>query len=713
MSGISTSIRVNDSLSAAFGTMTKSINICLSSFESMQSATGQAVDTSQFNAARAAIHEMDVAADNFAQGITEAGSWQQKLNGDMRTGQGAADGLLRKIAGFVSVYAAWNATGKIVALADSMTMTTARLNLMNDGLQSTDQLNDMIFQSAQRSRASYADTADMVAKLGQRAGDAFTSNAETIQFAENLNKQFVIAGASQQEMSSASLQLTQALGSGVLRGEELNAVFESAPNVIQTIADYLDVPIGSIREMASEGEITADIVKNAMLTATDEINEEFNSMPTTWAQVGTSIQNIALQAFQPILAKIGELTSNERFQVVVSGIIGGLQSIASAAMPVIDGLINGASWVVDNWSLIEPVLTVVGAALLVYLGYLALSNVITAISTSGALVYCLAMAAKAIALGFVAIATHSATTAQQALNAAMLASPIVWIMIAIVALVVIIYRWVKSVGGIEIAWKICLDAILYKWDQFKAGIKLGIYAVMNLQDKLALGFLTAAVAIQNTVGNLKVKVLTILQSMINGAIGIINDFIGLLNKIPGVSLDAITYTATFATDAAAEEAAKQAERNNMLAQKRTSNADNKAQRDADLRSMLDEAESNHAARQTEIAKMQAEAAKSAAEEEEATAGDGNEYGQMGADVAGIAEDTGKVADSLEVSEEDLKLLRDIAEREIIDRTVFSTVTVDMGGVSNTINNRGDLDGVEQYLANTLQDYIATAAEGVH
>ena len=172
---------------------------------------------------------------------------------------------------------------KIVELADGMTTTRARLDLMNDGLQTTAELQDMIMKSANRSRAAYSTTADAVAKMGIMAGDAFSSNEELIAFSELINKQFTIAGTSAAGIDAAMLQLTQAMSSGVLRGEELNSVFEQAPTIIQTIADYLGVPIGKIREMAAEGQITSTIVKNAMLASADEINAKFAAMPMTFS----------------------------------------------------------------------------------------------------------------------------------------------------------------------------------------------------------------------------------------------------------------------------------------------------------------------------------------------------------------------------------------------------------------------------------------------
>ena len=188
------------------------------------------------------MNEINETLKQIAANTSKAGDKQEEHDKKVRQTDNSANKLLSTVKKIVAVAAGFTIGKEILSLSDEMTQTTARLNLMNDGLQTTDQLNQMIYESAQRTRTSYLDTADVVAKLGQRAGSAFDSSAEVVQFAENLNKQFVIAGASQQEIASASLQLTQALGSGVLRGEELNAVFEAAPNIIQTIADHLGVP---------------------------------------------------------------------------------------------------------------------------------------------------------------------------------------------------------------------------------------------------------------------------------------------------------------------------------------------------------------------------------------------------------------------------------------------------------------------------------------
>lgn len=221
-----------------------------------------------------------------------------------------ADGLLSKLRSLLGAYAGVQGVKAIVGLSDAMTQTTARLDMMNDGLQTTAELNQMIYASAQRSRGSYQQTADMVAKLGNLAGNAFNSSQELVAFAEQLNKQITLSGASTQATDAAMLQLTQAMSSGVLRGEELNSILEQTPTIAQSIAEYMGVSVGTMREMASEGAITADVVKNAMFYMAEETNAKFEEMPMTWAQVWTSFQNTALMAAQPVLDVINAAANN-------------------------------------------------------------------------------------------------------------------------------------------------------------------------------------------------------------------------------------------------------------------------------------------------------------------------------------------------------------------------------------------------------------------
>ncbi len=317
-----------------------------------------------------AIEKQNNALEDFAKKMNQAqdatrktANEQEKHNRKVKETASSSNQLLTTVKQIAGVVAGIKVGGDLIKLSDTMAQTEARLNLMNDGLQSTEQLQQAIYRSAQRARTSYTDTADVVAKLGQRAGSAFGNTAEIVQFAENLNKQFKIAGASQQEIASASLQLTQALGAGALKGEELNAVFEAAPNIIQTIADYLGEDIGKIKELASDGELTAEVIKNAMLSATEQINQDFESIPKTYSDAWTMVKNAGVNALDEVSQKLNDFLNSASGDKVLNGLIGGFEVLASVGSAAIDLLTAGAGWVVENWDYVYPVLIGIGAAL--------------------------------------------------------------------------------------------------------------------------------------------------------------------------------------------------------------------------------------------------------------------------------------------------------------------------------------------------------------
>lgn len=618
-----------DGMTAPLRSIHRAMNLALNSFESMQTASGNAVDVRAFQNAREELARMGAQLDEVERQTQRTGN--------------AADAMQSKFMRAAAAIGAALSIKNIIGLADTMTQTEARLNLITGDLEKTAALQDQIMASANRSRASYQSTADAIAKMGIMAKDAFNNTDELVAFTELINKQFTIAGTSAQGIDSAMLQLTQAMASGVLRGEELNSVFEQAPTIIQTIADYLDVPIGEIRAMAAEGQITADIVKNAMLSSAGEINAQFEAMPYTFAQVWTMIQNILLEAFGPLIQAIG----------------------------------SAAQWIYDNWASIEPVL--VGLAVAV--------GILTA--------------AWAINTAF----TWLQVEANRALIASMLSNPILWIAILIGVLVGMIYKWIQSVGGLTNAWNICKLAIIVAWNAIKLAFFVGVYWVIDLVDKLKLCWQKAGVAIANYMGDMKVSVLTILQNMINGAVDIINKFIGVLNKIPGVNISAIEHV-TFATTAAAENEAAKSARTGELAAYEKELADAKAGRDAYIDSLQAELDSSIDALSAAYAQGKAEAAANSSTEQDLMAG-------LGADTASIADSAGSAASSLKETTEDLKYMRDLAEQEAINRFTTAEVKIDMTGMTNRIDSDMDLDGVLTTLTTGFAEALEIAAEGVH
>ena len=276
--------------------------------------------------------------DNVAKSVKNGHDNQEKFNNSINTANQSSNKLLSTVKNIVLALGGVTAIKSLVNLSDTVTNNKARLSLVVDDGGSVEELENKIFASADRARADYLNMTSSVSKLSLNAGSAFKSNDETIAFAELLNKQFAISGAQQQEISSATLQLTQALGSGVLRGEELNAVFEASPNIIQTIADYLEVDIGKIRNMASEGLITANVIKNAMFNSADQINERFNKMPMTWSQIWTKAKNYAVKALDPVLVKINELANNQQVQEMFNMFIDGASLAAQGILALIEGI---------------------------------------------------------------------------------------------------------------------------------------------------------------------------------------------------------------------------------------------------------------------------------------------------------------------------------------------------------------------------------------
>ena len=656
---VSTTMTIQDRMTSRLNKITQAYNKATKAAKAADAATKGIDPGASFDKAVPAIDKTTESIQQFNNRMDEA----RKKTLEVESGWSSVKS---------AVVAAVSAIGiaKVIDLADTMTTTRARIDLMNDGLQTTDQLQSMIMKSANRSRASYQTTADAVSKMGIMAKDAFGSNAELIQFTELINKQFTIAGTSAAGVDAAMLQLTQAMSSGVLRGEELNSIFEQAPTIIQTIADYLDVPIGQIRNMAAEGQITSTIVKNAMLSSADEINAKFESMPMTFAQLGNIAKNILLDAFEPAIQVIG----------------------------------SGAQWIYDNWSQIEPVVsgvaTAVGILVAAYILYNAvqgITNTLQAISTARAAM----QAGMTIAQ---AAATKTATGAQVGLNAAMLANPMTWVILVIAALVGAIIFLIQKVGGLKNAWEICKAALIVAW----AAIKVAFFAVYNwfanIIDKLKLMWQKAGVAIANFMGDMKVNVLTILQNLINGAINLINKFIGLLNKIPGVNIDLIEQV-TFATTAAAEnEAAKQAR------------ADALNQYESDIKAAQAERDATYSAAKQELADATSKLsetyanARTEAAQSNTDASTSSWTGFDGIDNVGTVDEVGKVNEDVSISDEDLKFMRDVAEMRYVQNFVTLTPTVSMNA---SISEKVDVDDVIGGIEYRLENEFALAAEGVY
>lgn len=356
VAGIQTGIELHDGFTNVMYGIIESVYAANYAMYDFQDTMNEAVDMSPY--------------DQISNDIEEAAHQQDNFNREINEGISRSNDLLDSIKGVVAAYASIQTIEQVVELSDTMTQTTARLELIVDDGGSVEELQNQIFASAQNARGSYLATADAVSKLGMQAGDAFSSNDELIAFTELLNKQFVNAGTSAQGIDSVMLQLTQSMAAGKLQGEELNAVWDNAAPIVQDIQRYLEevqgVDASNIKELASEGVITAEIIKNSMFYAADEINAKFDSMPMTWGQVWKSMQNSALVAFQPVLQEINDLANSNAVQSFANGAIEAIAVLANVVLNVFDFMASCGQFVSDKWSVIEPIILGIATAFGVY-----------------------------------------------------------------------------------------------------------------------------------------------------------------------------------------------------------------------------------------------------------------------------------------------------------------------------------------------------------
>ena len=564
-------------------------------------------------------------------------------------------------------------------------------------------LEAKIMASAQRSRASYFDTANAIASMGANARSAFSTNDELIAFMEQINKQFVIGGASAQGQAAAMLQLTQAMGAGVLRGEELNSILENAPGIARAIEQYMDVAEGSIKKYAEEGCITAEVVKNAMFAAADETNAKFDSMPMTWAQIWTSMQNRAIQSLEPILEKINAIANSDRMQDMVDSAMNAFSTLIGVLGMVLDVTILFGSTLYDNWSWISPIIYGVAAALLVYNGCLLAVNTLETISNG---IKAVAAARSALQAGKTlaqAAATTTATGAQVGLNAALLACPIMWVIASIIGIIAVLYA---AVGAVNHFAGTSVSA---------TGMIGGAFAVLGAYviNRFIVPFWNALAAIANFIGNVfndpaaAVEVRSYDMALI--VVGYIKNMAeaieAVINKIPGVTVDITSGLDSFYSGL---EEAQQKVKDESGWVEYVKKMD-----------FIDYGEAASAGYKfgegvegTIGNLFQAPALDDLGLDSLDAFNLGNSLDGIYGNTGDTATNTAAASDKLDYMDEDLAWMRDIAEREAINRYTTAEITVEQHN-ENHISKDTDLDGIMDVWSNHFAERLAVSGEGVH
>lgn len=676
MATIRSQMVLNDQVTGVLKNITRALDITLHSFEQMQDASANAVDVRLLNQARAGLGEVNLAVremeENYrraaqqeqqvTRNIRQSTQAEQQLNASIRGGNDALDDMVGKAKNLAATIGAGVGLKKLIELSDQMTSTTARLNFIVDDGGSVKALEAKIMASAQRSRAAYLDTASAIASMGANAGAAFTSNDELIAFMEQVNKQFVIGGASAQGQAAAMLQLTQAMAAGALRGEELNSILENAPGIARAIEQYMGIAEGSIKSYAEKGAVSATVVKNALLSIADETNAKFNGMAMTWGQVWTQMGNIALKVTQPLLTAI--------------------------------------NWLANNLSVIGPILLGLGAAFLVF-QVAAHWTQIAAVATAA---YHAVVNLLSIGFGVLTGNTAAASAAVFTFNSALLASPITWIIMLIAVVIGLLY------GVVAIINKVTGSSIS------ATGLICGAIAVAGaFIGNTVIGLLNAL--IQYIWAIFVAPFLGIVEWILNVCNGGFNSFgdavANLIGQIIGwfLNLGKVVTTIIDAIFGTNWTAGLESLQSSVTAWGKNENAItlDKNAPTIDYRFEYEDAwaAGNDFGKGID--------AKIGGMFNMGGLGDssGFDLGDIAAYTGETADNTGKTADALAVTEEQLEYLRDIAERDAINRFTTAEVKIDMTGMTNRIDGSADLDGVISQLTEGFTEALVTAAEGVH
>ncbi|KAK2204605.1 hypothetical protein XC19_05610 [Clostridioides difficile] len=789
MATIQTSIKIFDGMTPAFRNMTTSINTTINSLERLQQRLHNPLNTGGIQASQQSLNNIENILTRIEQKIGRNTNEQENFNNKIKQGSEAGSLLVSKLKSLAGIYIGIRGIESITKAADTIASTKARLNLMNDGLQTTEQLNKMIYLSAQSARASYADTAAQVAKLGILAGDAFGSSAEVIKFTELMNKAFVIGGTSANEASAAMYQLTQAMGAGKLQGDEFRSIMENAPLLATKIADAMGKTKDQLKELSSSGAITADVIRNALFKASDEIEKKFASMPVTFSQALTMMKNDAYMIFGQTLGKISGALQSVRFSEIVvsirnvmiaissniydtlniiknilnseffSNLVQGFTFCAVVITKSLGSIVNTALNIVNifaqNWSIIKPIVFGVASVFILFRGVL----LATKIATIGNVIANVAHAAssslsalmtniQAAALMRSNGATLSATIATWGLNAALLACPITWGVLGILAFVVVVFVAVAAVnkfagtsltalgvivGAVFAAVAAIQNVMIWLLNGCIAvneGITNGwnqcVYLMKQAIAKGVIFIIEKMASLNNSVNNAGNALGKAFIDGANIAIRGVNKLIDLINKIPGINIGKVG-EATFTPVKADNSYIKQQidslnrwvgdapekvklermgykdigaafQKGNALGTKWQNAITDKFKDTFDINKMLEDAKKKLGLddlwnKQNPLNNL------------------GGFGGDLGKNVKDTAGNTAKMAKTMDKSQEDLKYLRDIAEQETINRFTGVNIKIDMNNTNN-ISKDTDVDGIVNVLTEKLNDAMVVSAEGI-
>lgn len=711
MSAVSTAIRVQDQTSSVVQKMNRALMIVINTMEKLNRVSSDPIDMAGLNSARNGLAQVEVAMEDVTRSIRQAQEEQDRYGETVRRSEGDVGNLASKVGKLVATYATAQTAKAALDYSDELANTTARLSLMAREGENVSDINEKIYASANRARSAYDDTADMVAKLGVLAGNAFGSTDEVIMFAEQLNKNFKISGTETTGIQAAMLQLTQAMASGVLRGEEFNSIMEQAPTVIQTIADYMDVSTGQLKEMAGEGLVTAEVVKAALIGAAEETDAKFNSMTVTFSDVWNVFKNEAGHALDPVWQRLRQISDSEGLMAFATNAGRSIGTVANIIITVFDRTAQLGGFIANNWAMIAPVIGAVLTIMALYNAALIVNNTIQAVSN----MLKTAAAVRAVAHGSATAAEAAATTgltaSQMAFNAALYACPLTWILVIIIAIIAAIFLVIaainKATGSSISATGVIAGALAwvgtFLYNNFLSLLDL-VLGVINM---VANQFISFANFLANVMVDPVGAIIHLFGDMGDGVLGILETIASAIDKIFGSNLsDAVSGWRSSLSTKVDDLAEKYG---NGKYEKKIENIDlSSSTFGLERRDLTDAYNAGYSWGEGLGDKFNLDGLTGIGE-----TGNGLDYDALLSKVGDIGDNTKDIKNSVDVSEEDLKYLKELAERETINRFTTAEITVEMGGVVNNLGAGDDIDGFMDVLTDKLYETMSVASEGVH
>lgn len=711
MSAVSTAIRVQDQTSSVVQKMNRALMIVINTMEKLNRVSSDPIDMAGLNSARNGLAQVEVAMEDVTRSIRQAQEEQERYGETVRRSEGDVGSLASKVGKLVATYATAQTAKAALDYSDELANTTARLSLMAREGENVSDINEKIYASANRARSAYDDTADMVAKLGVLAGNAFGSTDEVIMFAEQLNKNFKISGTETTGIQAAMLQLTQAMASGVLRGEEFNSIMEQAPTVIQTIADYMDVSTGQLKEMAGEGLVTAEVVKAALIGAAEETDAKFNSMTVTFSDVWNVFKNEAGHALDPVWQRLRQISDSEELMAFATNAGRSIGTVANIIITVFDKIYQMGPAIAGVWSIISPLIAGVVIMMTLYNGALMVNNAIQAVSNALKTVAAVRAVAHGSATAAEAAATTGLTASQMAFNAALYACPLTWILGIIIIIIAVLFG---AVAAINYTTESSVSAVgviagALAWvGTFVYNTFLGLLdLVLGFISMLANSFISFANFLSNITTDTVGTIIHLFGDMGNCVLYILETIASAIDKVFGSNLsDAVSgWRSNLSTniDDLAEKYG------NGKYEKKIENIDlSSSTFGLERRDLTDAYNAGYSWGEGLGDKFNLDGLTGIG-----GTGNGLDYDALLSKVGDIGDNTKDIKNSVDVSEEDLKYLKELAERETINRFTTAEITVEMGGVVNNLGAGDDIDGFMDVLTDKLYETMSVASEGVH